>query len=70
MWDGGGLYGFAQTWRNTANGVSGIAQAHNDALLCPDKVGEVEPRDLGPAAYMLANAQGKGRMRADSELRA
>ena len=36
-----------------------MAASHNDALLCLDELAEVDPRDAGETAYMLANGQGK-----------
>jgi len=43
--------------------------AHNDGLLCLDEFGEVEPGEAGSAAYMLANGEGKNRLRSDITLR-
>lgn len=58
---GGGVLGFARTWRATANGLEGIAEAHNHALLCLDEMGQVDAKEAGEIAYMLANGTGKGR---------
>jgi hypothetical protein len=48
-----------QRWRATANGLEGLAVAHNHLLLPLDEIGQADPRDVGNAAYMLANGQGK-----------
>lgn len=60
---------FAYTWRATGNAIEGIASRRNDALLCLDEIKEVDGREAGLVAYMLANGQGKGRSRQDGELR-
>ncbi|MEA1835178.1 DUF927 domain-containing protein [Methylobacterium durans] len=70
VWGGGGPLGFALTWRTTANALEGTAAAHNDSLLALDELGMCEPRDLDAAAYALTGGSGKGRLKADGELRA
>jgi uncharacterized protein (DUF927 family) len=65
VWGGGGEKGYIRSWRATANGLEAVALAHNDALLCLDELGEIDGRDAGAAAYMLANGQGKTRARKD-----
>lgn len=60
---------YSQTWRATGNAIEGIASRRNDALLCLDELGELDGREAGQVAYMLANGQGKGRSRQDGELR-
>lgn len=58
-----------QGWRATANGLELLALKHNDAMLAMDEIGEMNPKEIGEAAYMLANGQGKQRMKASAELR-
>lgn len=65
VWGGGGLRGWLQRWRATDNGLEGLAAAHCDLLLSLDEIAEVDPRHLGPAAYMLANGGGKHRAAQD-----
>lgn len=60
---------YCQTWRATGNAIEGIASRRNDALLCLDELGELDGREAGQMAYMLANGQGKGRSKQDGELR-
>lgn len=60
---------YSQTWRATGNAIEGIASQRNDALLCLDELGELDGREAGQVAYMLANGQGKGRSKQDGELR-
>lgn len=60
---------FTQSWRATGNAIEGIASRRNDALLVLDEIGEVDGREAGNAAYMLANGQGKGRSHQSGELR-
>ena len=52
---------FLHTWRATANGLEGVATSCNATLLALDEMGEVNGREAGAAAYMLANGQGKAR---------
>ncbi len=52
---------FRRTWRATSNGLEAIAAAHNDTLLALDELGEVNGREAGDVAYMLANGMGKAR---------
>ena len=47
--------GYLRQWRATANGLEGIAALHSDTLLCLDELSEVNPREAGNIAYMLAN---------------
>jgi uncharacterized protein (DUF927 family) len=55
--------GRVEHWRATANGLEGVASAHNDNLLLLDELKEVDPREAGAVAYMLANGSGKRRGR-------
>jgi uncharacterized protein (DUF927 family) len=50
-----------ERWRATANALEGVALAHNDNLLCLDELKELDPREAGGVAYMLANGAGKRR---------
>jgi putative DNA primase/helicase len=59
---GGGPRGYVRSWRTTDNGLESTAAIHNDALLILDEMGQVDPKDVGKIAYMLANGQGKARM--------
>lgn len=56
-----GDLGFLQRWRATSNGLEGLAQMHNDTLLILDELAQVDPKEAGEIAYMLANGQGKVR---------
>lgn len=53
--------GRLERWRTTANALEGVALAHNDNLLCLDELKELDPREAGGVAYMLANGTGKRR---------
>lgn len=52
-------------WRATANALEAEAKSHNDALLILDELAQVDPRQAGEVAYMLANGSGKHRARRD-----
>ena len=52
---------YKQSWRATDNAIEGIAAQHNDCFLALDESGEMDPRAIGEAVYMLGNGQGKAR---------
>ncbi|MCB6179033.1 DUF927 domain-containing protein [Rhodobacter sp. Har01] len=56
-------------WRATSNGLEGVAVGMNDMLLAVDEIGEIAPRALHEAIYMLANGTGKARMNTDAVLK-
>lgn len=49
--------------------MESVAASHNDALLCLDELAEIDPREAGETAYMLANGQGKIRQTKNITLR-
>lgn len=53
--------GYCRLWRSTTNGLEGLAALHNDGLLILDELSQMDPKDAGEAAYLLANGQGKNR---------
>ena len=53
--------GYSRLWRATANGLEGLAALHNDGLLILDELSQIDPKEAGEAAYLLANGQGKTR---------
>lgn len=61
VWGGGGINGFTNQWRATANALEGTAAQHSDTLLVLDELAQLDCKDAGAAAYLLANGQGKGR---------
>ncbi|MEM5364848.1 DUF927 domain-containing protein [Paraburkholderia azotifigens] len=52
---------YMQRWRATSNGLEALAALHNDTLLVLDELAQVDPREAGEIAYMLANGSGKAR---------
>ncbi len=68
-WGGGGIRGYVRTWRATSNGLEGVAAMHCDCLLCLDEMGQVDGREAGQIAYMLANGVGKSRAGRDGSAR-
>ena len=60
---------YCRLWRATTNGLEGLAALHNDGVLILDELGQVDPRDAGEAAYMLANGRGKARAARDGTAR-
>ena len=49
------------TWRATGNGLEGIAATRNDGFLVLDELSQVDPKEAGSVAYMLANGSAKAR---------
>lgn len=49
------------TWRATSNGLEGIAAARNDGFLVLDELSQVEAKEAGQVAYLLANGSAKAR---------
>jgi uncharacterized protein (DUF927 family) len=66
---GGAGKPYIRSFRATANGLEGVAQAHNHALLGLDELGQIDGRELGQVVYMLANGEGKSRARKDGAAR-
>jgi len=66
---GFGASAFIRSWRTTGNALEAIAAAHSDTLLCLDEMGQVEGKEFGEVAYMLANGQGKSRAGRGGEAR-
>lgn len=66
---------YMQRWRATSNGLEALAMQHCDAPLLLDELAQLDPREAGEVAYMLANGSGKtragrtGGMRARSDWR-
>jgi uncharacterized protein (DUF927 family) len=52
---------YPRLWRATANGLEGLAALHNDGVLILDELSQIDPKEAGEAAYLLANGQGKAR---------
>ncbi len=61
--------GFLRQWRATLNGLEGVAASHCDSLLPLDELSQVDAREAGGAAYLLANGSGKSRARRDGSAR-
>lgn len=58
----GHLDTFKHRWRATTNGLEGLACMHSDGLLVLDEIGQIDPRHIGDAVYMLAHGDAKERM--------
>ena len=56
-----GSASYVNRWRATSNGLEAVATLHNDSLLILDELAQVDPREAGEIAYLLANGQGKQR---------
>lgn len=61
---------YTRQWRATANGLEGACVQHNDTFLSLDEMGQLDPRDAGIAAYLIANGMGKARAARSGALRA
>lgn len=60
---------YVQQWRTTGNALEAVAEAHNHTLLCLDELGQVDGKEAGEIAYMLANGSGKNRLSSAAELK-
>lgn len=58
---GEGAGGFIRQWRATGNALEAVAAAHCDGLMPLDEMGQIDAREAGEVAYMLANGTGKAR---------
>jgi uncharacterized protein (DUF927 family) len=65
VWGGGGLKGWARSWRTTDNALEAVAAAHCDLLLCLDEMSEAGAEVVAASSYMLANGAGKSRAARD-----
>jgi len=52
---------YMQRWRTTSNALEATAVQHCDGLLILDELSQVDGREAGDCAYLLANEQEKGR---------
>lgn len=52
---------YLQRWRATTNGLESLAASRSDTLLVLDELAQVDPKEAGEIAYMLANGNGKAR---------
>lgn len=60
---------FIHQWKSTGNALEAIAEARNHSLLCLDELSQVDGKEAGEIAYMLANGSGKNRMSKNGSLR-
>ena len=52
---------YLHRWRATANGLEALAALRSDTLLILDELAQVDSKEAGEIAYMLANGSGKTR---------
>jgi putative DNA primase/helicase len=60
---------FVRQWRATANGLEGVCVQHNETLLCLDELAQLDAREAGHVAYLIANGMGKARANRSGALR-
>lgn len=56
-----GAPGYMRRWRTTGNALESTAAQHSDSLLVLDEIAQIDAKEVGDCAYMLANEQEKGR---------
>jgi len=56
-----GAPNYLHRWRATTNGLEALAAQHSDTLLVLDELAQIDPKEAGEIAYMLANGSGKVR---------
>jgi uncharacterized protein (DUF927 family) len=66
---GGGHRGYLRQWRATHNALENTASMHNDNLLILDEISQATSETVSQVAYMLANGQGKERLKSDATKR-
>lgn len=52
---------YLHRWRATTNGLEALTSLRSDTLLVLDELAQVDPKEAGEIAYMLANGSGKAR---------
>jgi len=65
-----GAPSFVRQWRATQNGLEGLAEQANDTLLILDELAQLDVKEAGSVAYLLANGVGKTRAAQSGEARA
>ncbi len=60
---------YMQLWRSTDNALEGTSAAHSGLLLLLDELGQMDPRQAGETAYLLANGRAKLRANRDANPR-
>lgn len=61
---------YMQKWRATGPALEYLGEQHNDCTLILDELGQLDPKEAGFSAYMLADGAGKNRGKAQGGLRA
>lgn len=64
-----GSNSFVKQWRVTCNALEVVAQNHNDCLLPLDELAQADSKQASDMIYMLANNQGKRRLKSDITLK-
>lgn len=67
VWGSPADYGYK--WRATSNGLEGLCASRNDLLVILDELAQVDPREAGESAYLIANGQGKARASRNGAMR-
>ncbi|WP_327751669.1 DUF927 domain-containing protein [Sphingobium sp. SJ10-10] len=61
---------FVRQWRATQNGLEGLAEQANETLLILDELAQLDAKEAGSVAYLLANGTGKSRASQSGEAKA
>lgn len=61
---------YMQKWRATGPALEYLSEQHNDCTLILDELGQLDPKEAGKSAYMMADGAGKNRSQAKGGLRA
>ena len=64
-----GSSSFIKQWRMTCNALEVVAQNHSDCLLPLDELAQADSKTVSDMIYMLANNEGKRRLRSEIVLR-
>lgn len=61
---------YVRQWRATQNGLEGLAEQANETLLILDELAQLDAKEAGSVAYLLANGTGKSRASQSGEAKA
>lgn len=60
--------GCLRSFNTTANAMEGLAEGHSDIGLVLDEMKKADPKLIAESAYLLANGQGKERMKSNADM--
>lgn len=68
VWGRPDAQGCLKSFNTTVNAIEGLAEGHSHIGLALDEMKKADPRVIRESIYMLANGQGKERMKSNAEM--